>query len=203
MKPAQIKAVVGLHKISDFNKNEIPRSGSDDFRPMEMTIKNLFVHPGYDCNKIADDIALMELHEPIRFGEQVSPICIATGKDSIETGANGVVYGFGWTNENQDIGIRADTLQQASVDFWDNSKCTESFRSNQKSIEITRTQLCAGKLAGGVDSCWADSGGPLVNDRNVIVGVVSTGIGCARPGLPGIYTRVTEYVDWMDGVMRK
>lgn len=132
---------------------------------MELSIKNLFVHPGYDCNKIANDIALMELHEPIVFREEVRPICIATRSDSIETGANGIVYGFGWTNEDQNVGTRADTLQQAQVDFWDNSKCTESFRSNQKSIEITTTQVCAGKVAGGIDSCWADSGKLIVNSR--------------------------------------
>lgn len=46
----------------------------------------------------------------------------------------------------------------------------------------------------------ADSGGPLVTDGNVLIGVVSTGVGCARPGLPGIYTKVSEYVDWIQKV---
>lgn len=46
----------------------------------------------------------------------------------------------------------------------------------------------------------ADSGGPLMvkNGMNmVVVGIVSTGIGCARASLPGIYTRLTEYVNWI------
>ncbi len=53
---------------------------------------------------------------------------------------------------------------------------------------------------------WArtqgDSGGPqmfqMANGRWAVVGIVSWGIGCADPGVPGIYTRVSNYVDWIN-----
>lgn len=35
------------------------------------------------------------------------------------------------------------------------------------------------------------------SNRYSVVGVVSAGIGCALKDLPGIYTRVNAYTDWI------
>ena len=46
----------------------------------------------------------------------------------------------------------------------------------------------------------ADSGGPLMvrdEGRIAVVGVISTGIGCAQPKLPGLYTRISSYSTWI------
>lgn len=66
---------------------------------------------------------------------------------------------------------------------------------------LTDDQLAAGKYAGGKDSCWGDSGGPLTvenaHGEEVLAGVVSWGIGCAERRLPGIYARVSELRGWI------
>ena len=59
---------------------------------------------------------------------------------------------------------------------------------------------------GGVDTCQGDSGGPLVCQNSssspfVVEGITSFGFGCANYGYPGVYTRVSSYVDWIYSVI--
>jgi secreted trypsin-like serine protease len=62
--------------------------------------------------------------------------------------------------------------------------------------------ICAGFEEGGRDSCQGDSGGPMFmkNEEQKIehVGIVSWGIGCARPDYPGVYTQTSHFVDWVN-----
>jgi hypothetical protein len=63
--------------------------------------------------------------------------------------------------------------------------------------KIGPTVLCA--ALPGRDTCTGDSGGPLVVNQGapLLVGVVSWGKGCAEKGAPGVYTRVSQYGDWV------
>jgi len=74
---------------------------------------------------------------------------------------------------------------------------------------IDKGAICAGSNVPGKDSCNGDSGGPLVGIQQVgerrervLVGLVSFGIGCALPGIPAIYTRVSEYLGWIETAKR-
>lgn len=75
-----------------------------------------------------------------------------------------------------------------SVPLVENEECASSYLGYG---DITERMLCAGYKAGQKDACQGDSGGPLVAN-GVLIGVVSWGAGCARPGLPGVYTNLAD-----------
>ena len=67
-------------------------------------------------------------------------------------------------------------------------------------VELTDKQICAGR--GETDTCAGDSGGPLLASNPdgswTVVGITSFGVGCGNQIFPGVYTKVSEYMDWID-----
>ncbi|CAH2229122.1 jg4800 [Pararge aegeria aegeria] len=72
-----------------------------------------------------------------------------------------------------------------------------------RELNVTEGMLCAGYPEGGKDACQGDSGGPLLckdpddASRWYVGGIVSWGIKCAHPRLPGVYAYVPRYVPWI------
>lgn len=68
---------------------------------------------------------------------------------------------------------------------------------------LSPNMLCAGfAILGRYDTCQGDSGGPLacqsmVNGRWYQLGITSFGSGCAEPYSPGVYVKVTRYIEWI------
>ncbi|KAH7945462.1 hypothetical protein HPB49_011108 [Dermacentor silvarum] len=98
-------------------------------------------------------------------------------------------------------GVRKDILQKVTVPIVSNDECNGWYAQSGKLVHLQDTQLCAGFKEGKKDACQGDSGGPLMfydGSKYVLIGVISAGFGCARPLLPGLYTRVSEYKPWLN-----
>lgn len=90
-----------------------------------------------------------------------------------------------------------DPLLNISIPIIDLEKCKEIMWNAHKGI-VTENMLCAGYLDDRIDdSCTGDSGGPMVVNGK-LAGLTSWGYGCGREGLPGIYTNVVKFADWIE-----
>ena len=91
--------------------------------------------------------------------------------------------------------------------FYD-LKIFSSFRDiyAERGGVLTDRQICAGGQPGK-DSCVGDSGSALMRlvkqpdhpfDQHHLIGVVSFGPRlCGTKGVPGVYSRVNSYLDWI------
>merc|ERR1712083_859099 len=136
----------------------------------------------------------------IVMSESVSPACIMTPEMKVGGLLNtkGQDYDTFWVTgwgKLAEGGSSPDLLHKVEVPVVTNQQCQTTYFS------LTDDMICAGYTNGGMDAFQGDSGGPMVfrysSDQWVVAGIVSFGYGCARPDTPGVYTRVSEYSDWI------
>ncbi|XP_078492334.1 LOW QUALITY PROTEIN: uncharacterized protein LOC100187379 [Ciona intestinalis] len=141
-----------------------------------------------------NDIALIKLRTSVVFTPAIHPVCLPN--QHVSVGHLCVVAGWG-SRGSQRYSTRTP-LHFAQVPILDNDIC-----STWPALHgaVTETNLCAGYPGGGVDSCWGDSGGPLMcrggDGVYYLHGVVSWGKGCGKPRQPGMYTKVRSYINWI------
>jgi len=96
----------------------------------------------------------------------------------------------------------ATKLQQATVPLKHLSYCKQQYPLKV----VSDRMICAGYENGQIDSCKGDSGGPFVckdTYNYVLAGAVSWGVGCARPGQPGLYTNISYFLTWLRTTMKQ
>ncbi|XP_074041222.1 trypsin II-P29 [Leptinotarsa decemlineata] len=139
------------------------------------------------------DIAIIKLTEPISFGETAQPVKLPKPHES--TPANKTASLAGW-GEN-DAFTTPENLHAVNLTIFSDEECVDSYHDIEEGGVNPETELCAGVPEGGKGSCHGDSGGPLVID-GVQYGIVSYSNGCAVKGYPGVYTKVSGYLDWIE-----
>ncbi|VVC93916.1 unnamed protein product [Leptidea sinapis] len=163
---------------------------------MVIAIEKVIPHQLYDPNaKLRrNDIALLRLAEMAPYTEFIRPICLPW-LDNVTSPQRLEVAGWGAVSDIQSF---SNIKLHVDLPLASKSKCEPYY--SQREVPLWKGQICAGGEKGK-DSCKGDSGGPLMNENGrlwEVVGVVSFGpTPCGMENIPGVYTKVYEYLPWI------
>ncbi len=196
--PEEVGVLVGTNDVTDgsgqvFEVAALHIHPDYVLSPDEPTDEPFSVFAGFD-------IALWELATPVALAEsELNTVeMLRSGTQLDRTGTLATTIGWGVTD------LDSDLLQEVHTPIFDQDACHEVY-SDSINFE---TQICAGTPEGGVDACQGDSGGPmLVRSRDDkewrLSGLTSYGNGCALPGNPGVWARVSALSDWAEATARE
>jgi len=164
-------------------------------------ISRVIVHADYNDVTSDNDIALLRLSSP---ETSITPVSLITPDlaTTLEGEADDLVSDIrviGWGDTLDPVQYTYPTvLREVDIPYISNAVCNLPLHLGG---QVTVNMMCAGLPEGGVDSCQGDSGGPLLyldSGNWHLSGIVSWGFGCAEPNKYGVYTRVENYLDWIE-----
>ncbi|XP_075145431.1 chymotrypsin-2-like [Haematobia irritans] len=158
-------------------------------------VKRIVMHEDYrPSDSYANDIALLELKGSLIYNyKTIAPVTLPDRYfeiDQVPEGAPGILAGWG---VNSTFGSLQNHLQSVNLKIYSDEECQLRHKN-----ATTADHLCGGVDEGGKGQCSGDSGGPLVYNGSVQLGIVSWSIKpCTVAPFPGVYTKVSHYVDWI------
>ncbi|XP_032069778.1 polyserase-2-like [Thamnophis elegans] len=162
-------------------------------------VKKYIPHPCYDNVTKENDIMLLQLKEKAKLNENVTFVKLPQEYGDLKPKTQCLVAGWGITKPGKQS--PSHVLREVNVTVIARHICNDQNHYNYNPI-VTMKMVCAGDENGGKDACDGDSGGPLICN-GVQRGIVSFGIGCAKPKYPGVYTLLTkEYSRWINSVIQ-
>jgi len=185
------KVVLGLH--------DQKRSAG---QPEEYDVESTVAHADFSMPQngkfITNDIAIIKLAQPYNTGNAFAQVIeMAEEGDNFDDGECkltgwGRLSGFG--NKLPDI------LQEVDTTAISTASCSKLWKSWMPGMSFTmeQSQICFYNGKGG--ACQGDSGGPAIckKDGNwVLAGVTSGGSPVCNVKKPSVYTRVSEFRDWI------
>ncbi|KAK7070347.1 Tryptase gamma, partial [Halocaridina rubra] len=182
----------------DLSLGDWDLSTSNDGASIKAKVSRVNVHPGYSRSTLQNDLAVLKLSERVNFNERIKPVCLPDSNLGIE-GEEAIVTGWG-RNEASQLQSQLHFLRAKVVS---NVLCDNRWNSNGAARGfIVNSMMCMDATNG--DSCNGDSGGPSIYEYPpgsghwIQVGIVSFGSGsCTDAELPGVYTRVSSYINWI------
>ncbi|CAG5107778.1 Oidioi.mRNA.OKI2018_I69.chr1.g3483.t1.cds [Oikopleura dioica] len=161
-------------------------SRRDDSSNFQAFVEDVRRHPDFDLDTLTNDICVIKMDRSVEYSANIKPVCInPTDIEELST-----AFIAGWDSSKM--------LREGDVIITEFSTCNTAYAlSLNKELNF-----CArGKEEeNAIDECATDVGAPLihvVNGRPLLSGIMSFGDSCGDESLPGIYTKVSSFVDWI------
>lgn len=159
-------------------------------------VQRIYVHPQFDSNTMVNDVAIFILGEPGTNDGTYQPAFVKLNRDDATPAQGDATRAIGWGTTSSGGSI-SQTLLQVDLPALSTSSCMSAGYGSQVNYP---SMVCAGET--GKDTCQGDSGGPLFVQKNgeyYQIGITSWGYGCGT--YPGVYSRVSNLVGWIDGIV--
>ncbi|XP_055609291.1 CLIP domain-containing serine protease B4-like [Uranotaenia lowii] len=188
---------LGEHDIDNHGQDCNKLGCAED--PEDYGVEKIKIHEKYQPNSINNlhDIALIRVNRDVEYTDYIQPICLPVSSAAKNLGLTGkklTAAGWGRTETNNPSSVKL----KVKLEVENSDDCFAIYAT--QNVILKDTQLCAGGLAGK-DTCSGDSGGPLMQKTGVNYfqyGIVSFGPNkCGLAGVPGVYTNVPKYIDWI------
>ncbi|XP_067655415.1 chymotrypsin-like serine proteinase [Haliotis asinina] len=186
---SSLRVYLGVHSLSTNENGE-----------QRINVKRVVMHPNYSGNAAGypNDIALLELNSAASITSTVKLIDLSPEGASYED-QDVIISGWGRTVGG---GTLPDKLQQVTMKKISNALCS-SMWSSVSGATINDQHICIlDTVNQKASACNGDSGGPMIirnDDSDVLIGVTSWGISTCGGDYPSVYTRVSEYISWING----
>uniref|UniRef100_A0A665X7W8 trypsin n=1 Tax=Echeneis naucrates TaxID=173247 RepID=A0A665X7W8_ECHNA len=190
---SQLRVVLGQQRFNVSDPNTRTFGVEEYIFPKQFSVFNPTLH----------DIVLVKLKKQngrcARRTPFISPICLPEKNTSFPDSYCCSISGWGHMHDKAQ---GYSSLQEGGVRLIPNDYCR---KPEIYGNHVTSDMICAG-LNGCVDACQGDSGGPLAcakNDVSFLYGIISWGERCGDSKKPGVYTKVVNYIDWINSVIKR
>ncbi|XP_030757927.1 serine protease snake-like [Sitophilus oryzae] len=171
----------------------------------EKSVEKFVNHPQYKRPRKYHDIAIVFLESPVIFTPFVRPACVNTLENINQKHAQAIGFGKRFYDDND----RSTTLLKVKLPLFSNEVCSKYILTHPIEMPngLIDSEMCAGDLDGGRDTCEGDSGGPLQVVQMEpyctysIIGVTSFGRFCGMKNSLGVYSKVDQFVPWIESVI--
>lgn len=104
-------------------------------------------HKKFNILNFNNDIAIVELDEPVKFTPSIQPACLPDADKKDYDGSLAIIAGWGRTEEKAKP---SEILRSVIVPIWGQTSCKEAGYGSEK---ISENMMCAGYHDGVRDAC--------------------------------------------------